>query len=63
VGNSWADNLIGLGAFTLIFGAYLLFLKGPATNQPQLYFRIGVVSVGAVILVTGWIMRSTTRRS
>jgi hypothetical protein len=57
VGKSWADKLIGAAAFLLFFGAYLLFLKGPAVNQQQQAFRISVAALGFILGIVGIIMK------
>jgi hypothetical protein len=62
VGKSWADKLIGVGAFLLFFGAYLLFLKGPAANQQQQAFRIGIVALGFILGIIGLIMKAAGGR-
>ena len=49
VGKAWSDRLIYAGGFLLLFGAYLVLLKGPAVNQQQQFFRIGVIAVGLVL--------------
>ncbi|HEY8667226.1 MAG TPA: hypothetical protein VIL86_11200 [Tepidisphaeraceae bacterium] len=55
---SWTNRLLAAGAFLLFFGAYLLFLKGPAANQQQQLFRIGIVALGVVLGVIGLIMKA-----
>jgi len=59
---SWADRLVGFGAFLLVFGAYLLFLKGPAANQQQQFFRIGVAALGFILGAVGLIIKKTGGR-
>ena len=62
MGKSWADRLLAAGAFLLLFGVYLLFLKGPAANQQQQYFRIGIVALGFVLGAVGLIMKASGGR-
>jgi hypothetical protein len=59
---SWADRLVGAGAFSVLFGAYLVFLKGPAANQQQQLFRIGVVALGSILGAVGLIMKASGGR-
>ena len=59
MGNSWADRLVTGGAFLLVFGAYLLFLKGPAANQQQQAFRIAVPVIGFVLGAVGLAIKAT----
>ena len=59
---SWADRLVATGAFLLLFGCYLLFLKGPATNQQQQFFRIGTVALGFILGAVGLIMKASRGR-
>ena len=59
---SWADKLIAAGAFLLFFGAYLLFIKGPAGNQQQQLFRIGIVALGFALGIVGFIMKASGGR-
>ena len=58
LGKSFSEKLVGAGAFLVFFGAYLLFFRGPATNQKQQYFRIGVVVVGVVLGVVGLVLKT-----
>ncbi|MDB5324106.1 MAG: hypothetical protein JWN40_5737 [Phycisphaerales bacterium] len=46
----------------LFFGVYLLFLKGPAANQQQQAFRIGVVALGFILGIVGLILRASGGR-
>jgi drug/metabolite transporter (DMT)-like permease len=62
MGKSWPDRLLAVGAFMLFFGAYLLFLKGPAANEQQQYFRIGVVAFGFILGVVGLILKAKNNR-
>jgi hypothetical protein len=48
--------------FLVLFGGYLLFLKGPAANQPQQFYRIGIVALGVVLGVAGQIMKASGGR-
>jgi hypothetical protein len=57
VGKTWSDRLIFAGGFLLLFGAYLVFLKGPAVNQQQQFFRIGIFAVGLVLGLIGAAMK------
>ena len=43
---SWSNRLLRIGTFLLLFGAYLLFLKGPAANNKQQAFRVGQCAWG-----------------
>ena len=61
MGKSWADRLLAAGGFLLLFGAYLLFLKEPAANQQQQFFRIGIVALGLILGVVGLIMKATVK--
>jgi hypothetical protein len=54
--------LVAAGAFLSIFGAYLLFVKGPAANQQQQFFRIGIVALGVVLGVIGLAMKASGGR-
>ncbi len=62
MGKSWADRLLASGAFLLLFGGYLLFLKGPAANQQQQSFRVGVVALGFILAAVGLIMKASGGR-
>ena len=59
---SWADRLVLAGAFLLLFGGYLHFLKGPAASQQQQFYRIGVATVGFILGAIGLIMKATGGR-
>jgi hypothetical protein len=59
VGNSWSDRLVTGGAFLLVYGAYLLFLKGPAANQQQQAFRIAVPVIGCVLGAVGLAIKAS----
>ena len=61
MGKTWSERLTFLGGFCALFGAYLLFLKGPAANPQQQWFRIGVVAVGVILGVVGLILKASTR--
>jgi drug/metabolite transporter (DMT)-like permease len=47
------------GAFLSFFGAYLLFFKGPANNEQQQYFRLGIALTGLVLGIIGIILKAT----
>lgn len=63
MGNSWADRLLAVGAFLGFFGAYLSFFRGPAANQAQLFFRIGLAAVGLILAAVGLILKSSHDKS
>jgi drug/metabolite transporter (DMT)-like permease len=58
MGKSWSDRLSFLGAFTLFFGVYLLFLKGPASNPQQHAFRVGVFAAGVLLSIAALVMKA-----
>ena len=57
------DKLNFLFMFMLLFGGYMLFLKGPASNSGQLAFRIGVFAVGLVGSVVLLVLRAVRSKS
>ena len=50
----WLERLSFFFLFRWVFGAYLLFWKGPAANSAQQAFRIAVFAVGLVGTLTIW---------
>jgi drug/metabolite transporter (DMT)-like permease len=62
VEKSWADRLISAGSLIAVIGVYFLFFKGPAANQQQQFFRIGVVGVGVALGAVGLILKATAGR-
>ena len=54
---SWSNRLLRMGTFLLLFGAYLLFLKAPATNAKQHAFRVAVPSVGGAMVLVGAVLK------
>ena len=59
MGKPWSDKLIMAGIIILFCGAYLMFLKGPAVNQQQQYYRVGMVAVGAVVGAVGLALKAS----
>ena len=57
------DTLNFLFMFMVLFGGYMLFLKGPATNSAQLAFRIGVFAVGLVGSIALLVLRAVRSKS
>jgi hypothetical protein len=57
MGKTWPDRLIQLGAFLLLFGAYLRFGRGPAFNERQHMFRVAISVVGFAIGLVGFIIK------
>ena len=57
MGKAWSDRLIYAGGFLLFFGGYPLFLKGPAANQQQQFFRIGIAGTGLALGLVGLVMK------
>jgi hypothetical protein len=49
--------LISTGSLVAVLGAYFLFFKGPAANQEQQLFRVGVVAIGAVLSLVGVVLK------
>ncbi len=45
---TWTDRLLTVGVFFTVFGGYL-FMQGPAADDRQLAFRIGIVVLGLVL--------------
>ena len=50
----WLERLSFFFLFSWVFGAYLLFWKGPAANGAQQAFRIAVFGVGLVGTLIIW---------
>lgn len=59
MGTTWPDRLIFAGTFSAFFGGYLLFLKGPAANPTQQYFRIGVLAAGILLGIAGLVWKAS----
>jgi hypothetical protein len=49
--------IVSAGAFFAFFGGYL-FIKGQAVTTAQLVFRLGLISIGALLLVIGAVLRA-----
>jgi hypothetical protein len=62
MGNTWRDWVLFLGVFLMLFGAYLLFLKGPAANQAQHYFRVGVMAAGGIVTAVGATLKASSSK-
>ena len=58
----WTDRLLTVGAFFSVFGGYL-FMKGPAANNQQLAFRVGVVVLGLVLVGMAAILKARSGKS
>lgn len=59
---SWSDRLAAAGAFLGLFGAYLIFGKGPAANAAQVGFRIGIAVLGVICCVAALLIKQRDSR-
>lgn len=54
----WDDKLLCAGAFCTFFSGYLFISNGPASNTPQLAFRVGLLLVGIVLMAVSLVLKS-----
>ncbi len=54
------DKLLYAGGFLALFSGYL-WMKGPAVNSAQFTFRIGLLIVGLLLSVIGFILQQKGR--
>lgn len=55
---NWSDRLLAAGYFMCVFSAYLILGRGPAANQAQLIFRIGLAALGLIFVAVGRVLKS-----
>ena len=60
MGKNWPALLVGVGVFLGFFGAYLIIFRGPAANQAQLVFRLGLAVLGTILCLVGVVSKKPT---
>ena len=54
------NKLLYAGSFAALFSGYL-WMKGPAVNSAQFAFRIGLLMVGLILSIVGFILQQKGR--
>ena len=58
MGKTWSDRFLAAGTFICVFSAYLRFGRGPAVNQSQLIFRMGLAILGFILVAIATALKS-----